>query len=780
MSSFPINNTQYLYVKRNGYANYSGATDQNSSVFGTSPIKQTTNEDSFVAFESNGKANNSNSETAQLRQSLNETKSKQGFIGKLWDGFKNLTGIGAGSSKAEKAITDYENGKISKEEMEKAVNGYTEGQKMVVDVVADMASGILAIGAFALAVPTGGASLAVGLGLATAVGAGSKVLIKGGDALLTGKEYSGKDLLYDTVTGGINGVLAPVTNGIGNTVTKTIGTKLGLTIVKEGAEEVVEQGVKQGVKQGLKSIVLNQTTDVIGGTVAKRAVALGAGMAVDGALGGAADNMVRAGLNGENVLEAGVQGAVGGLIMAPVIGGGFRVAGKAGKALGNKINTGKTLSSEVAVSRALPDGASTTKALPDGASTKIQGGIAPDEKKMTKISLQFFGKKATDGAPSLAKTIDDKAAKAIDLPNSVRNGDEIGVGRSNNVVASSSRQLGEDELGLIREKLTAILGYEPDDNLIKQFDQGRFAGSGITEVDYKRIKNDAYISICKQNTIEIDGRKIPLSEEQKIIYDEKLRNLISVDPNYCEQVIMSDAMFIEAVAVNYGIDTSGKTTRELFEILSSEYILNGKDILPNVSFELKEDFLEAFFGRANISDSLRTSSNGVGSDKLVHEANKALAERLGKDEKWLTYCGSSDKYKQFAALADTYKEELRRILKRKGMSGENIESAIRNSFEDEDHIIFRALQRDAYLDLDNVASIQSWGNLSSNKPARSFVEILSEKILDMNAGKPIDEAFINGTKLTCYGKNKFQTLVYSMQNWSTEANYIPQYGNIAG
>ena len=331
------------YGKRNGYANYSGATDQNSSVFGTSPIKQTTNEDSFVAFESNGKANNSNSETAQLRQSLNETKSKQGFIGKLWDGFKNLTGIGAGSSKAEKAITDYENGKISKEEMEKAVNGYTEGQKMVVDVVADMASGILAIGAFALAVPTGGASLAVGLGLATAVGAGSKVLIKGGDALLTGKEYSGKDLLYDTVTGGINGVLAPVTNGIGNTVTKTIGTKLGLTIVKEGAEEVVEQGVKQGVKQGLKSIVLNQTTDVIGGTVAKRAVALGAGMAVDGALGGAADNMVRAGLNGENVLEAGVQGAVGGLIMAPVIGGGFRVAGKAGKALGNKINTCQVL-----------------------------------------------------------------------------------------------------------------------------------------------------------------------------------------------------------------------------------------------------------------------------------------------------------------------------------------------------------------------------------------------------------------------------------------------------
>ena len=276
---------------------------------------------------------------SNLRKEFEETEKQQGIIGKAWDGIKNIFGAKSGSKHVEKVIKQAERGEISQEEAQEALNKYKEGQKTCIDVVADLASGILAVGAFALAVPTGGASLAVGLGIATAVGAGVKVGIKAGDALATGKEYKGKDLLYDTLTGGINGVLAPITNGLGNTVTKTIGKKLGLKIIQEGAEEAAEQGIKLGIKQTAKNIVLNQTIDVAEGTIGKRALALGAGMAIDGALGGASDNMLRAGLNGENVIEAGIQGAIGGAIMAPVIGGGFRVAGNAGKALNNKITT---------------------------------------------------------------------------------------------------------------------------------------------------------------------------------------------------------------------------------------------------------------------------------------------------------------------------------------------------------------------------------------------------------------------------------------------------------
>lgn len=285
--------------------------------------------------------------TTSLKQDLEKTKSEQGFLGKLWDGFKNLTGIGAGSSKAQQAIEDYEKGLISVEEMEHAVNGYQEGQKMAVDVVADMTSGMLSIVVFGAATAVLGPVGA--LLVAGTTGAISKVGIKAGDALVTGKEYTSKNLLYDTVSGGINGLLGPITNGIGNTVTKTIATKFGISILKEGAEEVAEQGIKQGFKQFAKNVVLNQSDDIIGGTLKQRAIALSAGMATDGALGGASDNMVRAALEGEDILKAGAEGFVGGFVMAPIIGGGMKLASKGAKALNNKITT----------SRVLPDGMNT-------------------------------------------------------------------------------------------------------------------------------------------------------------------------------------------------------------------------------------------------------------------------------------------------------------------------------------------------------------------------------------------------------------------------------------
>ena len=279
-----------------------------------------------------------NANARELYDELEQTREDQGIIGKLWDGFKNLTGFGAGSNKAEDAIKQYENGEISLEEAKEKLNGYQQGQETCVDVVGDIVSGIVAVGAFALAVPTGGASLVAGLGMAAAAGAGTKIAVKATDAVMGGREYTGKDLLYDAATGAVNGLFAPVTNGVGACVTKTVGKKLGLTVVKEGTKEAIEQGAKQG----LKSIITQQGVDVIGGTFAKRALATASGMAIDGAIGGSTDNMIRAALDGEDakgIFEAGVQGLAGGLIMSPVIGGGFKVAGKLGKNLNNKITT---------------------------------------------------------------------------------------------------------------------------------------------------------------------------------------------------------------------------------------------------------------------------------------------------------------------------------------------------------------------------------------------------------------------------------------------------------
>ncbi len=281
--------------------------------------------------------NSVNEEVKKLKNDLDKTKEQQGIIGKIWDGFKNITHIGAGSKKVEKALEELQQGKISEEEVQKKLENYKEGQKVCIDVFSDILSSIVAVGAFAAAVPTGGMSLAMGLSLSTLLGGGIKAGIKGIDSKINNREYQKENFLYDVVTGGVNGLLAPVTNGLGSSLTKTIGCKLGL--------EVTGDIVSAGTKSTLKNLIVNQSIDVAGGTMKKRALAIGAGMAVDGALGGTADNVTRAALEGkdtEGIKKSAVEGFFGGLIMSPIIGGGMRLAGKLGKNLGDKISNKKS------------------------------------------------------------------------------------------------------------------------------------------------------------------------------------------------------------------------------------------------------------------------------------------------------------------------------------------------------------------------------------------------------------------------------------------------------
>ena len=146
-------------------------------------IQKAGNNNTFYLKQAGKKDSFTLTNKSEIRKEFEEVKSQQGLIGKAWDGFKNLFGMKSGSKHVEEIIKKAEKGEISQEEAKEAIEKYKEGQKTSVDVVADVASGILSVLAFTLAVPTGGASLAIGLGLATAVGAGIKVGVKATDAL---------------------------------------------------------------------------------------------------------------------------------------------------------------------------------------------------------------------------------------------------------------------------------------------------------------------------------------------------------------------------------------------------------------------------------------------------------------------------------------------------------------------------------------------------------------------------------------------------------------------
>ena len=311
-----------------------------------------------------------------ISQNLKKAEEANGFLGAAWSGFKNLTGIGDSSDKVreqldrEKKLLQRFNSQpdnrakifqeltgveYNEENLEKfikaeiklkseqALNGYKEGQDMAVDIGADIVSGIAAVGIYTASVAaapfSGGTSIAVGVAAAGASAAAIKTSLKAADAVSGGRQYTLKDAGHDAATGAFSGVLAPITGGFGGAVGKTVATKLGVQAVKQVGKEMAEETAKGGFKQAVKTALTNPTGyEYAGGNIAKRALASGAEMAADGAVGGAVDNAFRTAYDGgsaEEVLNSALEGFVGGAIMSPIIGGGMKAAGKVGHKLGS-------------------------------------------------------------------------------------------------------------------------------------------------------------------------------------------------------------------------------------------------------------------------------------------------------------------------------------------------------------------------------------------------------------------------------------------------------------
>ena len=255
--------------------------------------------------------------------------------------FKELTGKDWSDENLGKFLT----GQI-KLKSEQALAGYKEGQDMAVDVGADIVTGVVAVGTFTAATVSapfsGGTSYAVAFALTTATSAALKPAIKYADAKSGGRNYTVDDLKYDTATGAFSGAIAPVTAGAGGAIGKTVATKLGVQAVKQVGKEVAEETAKGGLKQTVKTVLANPAGyEYVGGNFLKKGAAYASEMAADGALGGALDNSFRTAYSGgslEETLAAAGEGAIGGAIMSPVIGGGMKVTGKGAQKILGKDN----------------------------------------------------------------------------------------------------------------------------------------------------------------------------------------------------------------------------------------------------------------------------------------------------------------------------------------------------------------------------------------------------------------------------------------------------------
>lgn len=299
-----------------------------------------------------------------LNNELLTAKSQNGFIGQGWDWFKNKTGLFTGSNKVQDEINNirkqlaeldrnpqscngiYRNltGKdlnpnelrnlshgIINLKAEQAIGRYKQGQEMAVEAVADLAAGIAGFAIYPIAIAaapfTGGASIAVGLAAAGAVGAAVKVGVKALDAYSGGRSYT--TLKRDLITGAIGGVLAPISGGVGGACGKAVAERLGIEYTARAGAEVAEQGL-------IKSILLNPKGYQYAGNAIRPFLAE---MEVAGITYGTLYNSSRAAVDGDDIASAAGYGFIGGALGGLVLGGLGVAAGKLIPIVGNQLSS---------------------------------------------------------------------------------------------------------------------------------------------------------------------------------------------------------------------------------------------------------------------------------------------------------------------------------------------------------------------------------------------------------------------------------------------------------
>ena len=234
----------------------------------TNPLN---NNSIFVSDET--AVNTVSADAEALKQQFDAVQDEQGILGKLWNGFKNLTGLGLGSNDVEAKIEQFQNGEITYEEALKTIESYDEKQEGAVNIIANTATGIATAG---IAVATGGAgALLMGAAIGGATKAGLKTLDRATNDI-QGDALDVKEIIKDGVTGAVDGAVSAATAGMFK------GAVAGQTV-----KEAVKQGAIQGAKAGAITGAATGATDYTVNTIAD-----GEEFTIEGLLGTTAQNAV--------------------------------------------------------------------------------------------------------------------------------------------------------------------------------------------------------------------------------------------------------------------------------------------------------------------------------------------------------------------------------------------------------------------------------------------------------------------------------------------------------
>ena len=172
-----------------------------------------------------------NKKTQELEEKLKEVQDEQGFLGKTWNGFKEITGLGLSNSDCEKMVDKYNNGEISFEEAVSYIEDFESKQETMSELGANILTGIGAI-AFATTALSAGpigwvAAIAKGAPIGAALKTGIKTLDRATNDI-EGDALDMKQMTKDAISGALTGTTSAVSSGVGAGIK---AGKVGLSIL---------------------------------------------------------------------------------------------------------------------------------------------------------------------------------------------------------------------------------------------------------------------------------------------------------------------------------------------------------------------------------------------------------------------------------------------------------------------------------------------------------------------------------------------------------------------
>ncbi len=168
--------------------------------------------------------------TQELENKLKEVQDEQGFLGKSWNCFKEITNLGLSNSDCEKLVDKYNNGEISFEEAVSYIEDFQSKQETMSELGANILTGIGAI-AFATTALAAGpigwiAAIAKGAPIGAALKTGLKTLDRATNNI-DDDAIDAKEMTKDAISGALTGTTSAVSSGVGAGIK---AGKIGLSI----------------------------------------------------------------------------------------------------------------------------------------------------------------------------------------------------------------------------------------------------------------------------------------------------------------------------------------------------------------------------------------------------------------------------------------------------------------------------------------------------------------------------------------------------------------------